>query len=130
VVMTKAEIEVRLQEYMEALRSMETERWVGQYDENGTAEDPVGGPVIKGRENLTAFFNGVKKNVKLLDLKPELIIIAPPEAAIRWKTRGVMQSGQEAFFNGISLYKFADDGKLLQMRAFWDPREMAQQLKK
>jgi steroid Delta-isomerase len=127
--MTRAEIEVRLKEYVDSLRSMETERFVKEYAPEGTAEDPVGGPVIVGHENLTAFFNGVKKGMKLLDLTPELIIIAPPEAAVKWKTRGVMQNDKEAFFNGITLFKFAEDGKILQMRAFWDPREVAKQMK-
>ncbi len=127
--MTKAEIEVRLKEYIDSLRSMEPERFANEYAEEGTAEDPVGGPVVRGRDNLVAFLKQVKKGMKLLDLTPEMTIIAPPEAAVKWKTRGVTQGDKEAFFNGITLFKFAEDGKILQMRAFWDPKEVAKQLK-
>ncbi len=128
--MTKAEIEARINQYYDTLRTMETERWVAEYAPSGTIEDPVGGPVVAGHERLTSFFNNiVKKNMKLLDLKPELIIIAPPEAVVRWTTRGVTQAGKEACFNGISLFKFSEDGKVLQMRAFWDPEELTRQTK-
>lgn len=122
--MKKQEIEARLAEYREALETMETDRWVGQYAENATVEDPVGGPVHSGHDQLRTFFEGVRKNFKLLTIQPELTVIAPPEAAIKATVSGTTTKDFELKFSLISTYKFRDDGKVLQMRAFWDPSEL------
>jgi steroid Delta-isomerase len=127
--MKKAEIEERLKQYRDSLRTMETDRWIGEYAEDATVEDPVGGPVHAGHEQMRAFFNGVRKGFKLLDIQPEMTVIAPPEAAVRARVRGVTTNDRELFFDLIATYKLREDGKFVQMRAYWDAGELAKKLK-
>jgi steroid delta-isomerase len=118
--MDKKDIEKWLEEYRDAIRSMDTETWVGKFAEDATAEDPVGGPVHKGHERLRAFFGGVRKYSKLLDMQPEFTVVAPPEAVVKWTVTNTTVKDAKIKFGGIGYYKFREDGKLLQMRAFWD----------
>ncbi|MFB3813384.1 MAG: nuclear transport factor 2 family protein [Terriglobales bacterium] len=127
--MKKSDIERRLAEYRDALRSMQTDAWVSQFAEDGSVEDPVGMPAHRGHEALRTFFDGVRKNFKLLDLTPELVVVAPPEAVVKWSTRGVTAAGAEITFQGVSTYTFREDGKVQQMRAFWDVNELGRLLK-
>ena len=127
--MNRKDIERRLAEYIEALKSMETDQWVGQYSETATVEDPVSGPVHTGPDQLRAFFEGVRKNFRLLQIKPEMTVILPPEAAVKAEVFGITKTGVELTFDLIATYKFAEDGKVQQMRAFWDPVALAKKLK-
>ena len=122
--MNKKDIEGWLEAYRETIRSMDTDRWVAHYAEDGTAEDPVGGPVHKGPEALTQFFDGVKKISKRLDMQPQLTVVSPPEAVVKWTVTNTTVKGFDLTFEGIGYYKFNEDGKLVQMRAFWDPEKI------
>lgn len=118
--MDKKQIEQWLEEYRDAIRSMDTETWVGKYAEDATVEDPVGGPVHKGHEQLANFFNGVKKISKQIVMEPQFSVIAPPEAVVKFVATNTTQKGFDISFDGVGYYKFGEDGKLIQMRAFWD----------
>ena len=125
--MNKGQLERRIVEYKESLRSMDTDRWLGEFAEDAAVEDPVGGPVIKGHEKLRAFFEQTRKVFKVLDLKVDFAVIIPPEAVVKWTTLGVTHSGLEITLQGIGMYKFREDGKLLEMRSFFDQKEVARQ---
>lgn len=126
--MTKTELEVRLKEYRESLASMIVECWVGEFAENGTVEDPVGGPEVSGTEELKKFFKQVCKTFTTLQLTPEFEVIVPPEASVKWSTLGITHSGKKVTFEGISSFKFNEEGKIIQMRAFWDQKEVVRKL--
>jgi len=71
----------------------------------------------------------MQKGTKQLEMEPKLTIVAPPEAILRWTLHIVMGTGKAVQTNGISYFKFGEDGKVLQMRAFWDTKELISQLK-
>jgi steroid delta-isomerase len=108
-----------LANYWDVLRSMDADRWVDLYTGDASVEDPVGGPVFRGKAELRAFFDGVKRGVHLLDLAPETIILTPPHAAVRFATRVVPRRGAEFQLRGIVTYAFDVSGKVTQMRAYW-----------
>jgi steroid Delta-isomerase len=124
--MTKKEIEKRLEEYRESLRSMETERWVSEFAEDARIEDPVGRPPIIGRDQLRIYFNKIKEKVRLLDMTPEFTVVSPPEAVVKFTGQAISKDESKVNTEGISTYKFRDDGKLLEMRAFVVFRQAAQ----
>lgn len=117
--MTQEQIRQWLDDYWDVLRSMDTDRWVDLYSDDATVEDPVGGPIFRGKAELRRFFEGVKRHMKLLDLAPEAIYLTPPQAAVHFSTRAVPQQGPEFVLRGIVTYAFDDNGKVTQMRAFW-----------
>ena len=125
--MQKEQLERRLTEYMAAIRSMETDRWVGEFAENATVEDPVGTPEVRGHEQLRTFFDGVRKRLRLLDVAPEFVVVSGSEAAVRWSATSFTHNDLTAKFPGISAFKFREDGKILQLRAYWDAKDVARQ---
>jgi steroid delta-isomerase len=125
--MEKEDFERRLTEYMDSIRSMETDRWVGEFAENATVEDPVGTPEVRGHEQLRGFFDGVRKRLKLLDLTPEFVVVSASEAAVKWSAVSTAHNGLKASFPGVTAFKLREDGKILQLRAFWDAKEVARQ---
>ncbi len=127
--MTNEELEDRLRDYVEALRSMDTERWVGSFSENAAVEDPVGGPVICGQENLCGFFNQVRKLFSDMDMTPEFSVVVPPEAVVKVTTICTTHRGQKITIAGVNVFKFGEDGKIVQMRAFYDQKAVARQFK-
>lgn len=127
--MTKDVIQGRIKEYYESVNSMVMERWVEEYAENGIVEDPVGGPVRHGHDQLRSLFDQLCKTFSRLYMREEFEIVIPPEATVKWKAQGETHNGPIVNFEGISVFKFAEDGKILQMRAFWDQKELVRQLK-
>jgi steroid Delta-isomerase len=118
--MKKNEIEKRLKEYWEALKSMETERWVAEFAEDARVDDPVGKPPVVGHDQLRAYFNVLRQKTKHIEMTPDLIIVSPPEAAVKFTGQAITKDDFKVNYEGISMYKFRDDGKLLEMRAFVD----------
>lgn len=108
-----------LNNYWDVLRSMDTDRWVDLYTDDASVEDPVGGPVFRGKAELRTFFDGVKRGVHLLDLSPEKIILVAPHAAVHFATRVVPRKRPEFELRGIVTYAFDGSGKVTQMRAYW-----------
>lgn len=117
--MTQEQMLEWLKNYWDVLRSMDTDRWVDLYTDDATVQDPVGGPVYRGKAELRTFFEGVRSNMKLLDLTPEAIYFTPPEAAVHFAARAIPQNGPEFVLRGIVNYAFAENGKVTKMRAFW-----------
>lgn len=117
--MTRDQMLGWLNHYWDVLRSMDTDRWVDLYTDDATVEDPVGGPVYRGKAELRKFFEGVKSNMKLLDLTPQAIYLVPPQAAVHFAARAVPTAGPEFVLPGIVIYGFDDSGKVTQMRAYW-----------
>lgn len=117
--MTREQIERRLEEYRAALRSMDPDRWVGMFAEDAALQDPVGGPVHRGQGQIRAFFMGVRRRRKLLDMIPEASYITPPNgAAVLWSLRAVQRSSPDVALKGISTYEFREDGKLTRMLVY------------
>lgn len=108
-----------LNHYWDVLRSMDTDRWVDLYTDDASVEDPVGGPIFRGKVELRTFFDRVKRGVTLLDLSPETIFFAPPQAAVHFSARAVPRRGPEFVLRGIATYAFDDSGRVTQMRAYW-----------
>jgi len=117
--MTQEQMLRWLNDYWDVLRSMDTDRWVDLYTDEASVEDPVGGPVFRGKAELRTFFEGVRRNMTLLDLSPVAIFLNPPEAAVHFAARAVPRKGPEFVLRGIAIYAFAESGKVTQMRAFW-----------
>ena len=117
--MTRDQMLQWLNGYWDVLRTMDTDRWVDLYTDDASVEDPVGGPIFRGKSELRRFFDGVKRSMTLLDLSPETIFFAPPQAAVHFAARAVPRQGPEFVLRGIVTYAFNESGKVTQMRAYW-----------
>ncbi len=120
---TTDEIQATLDQYVATFSSHDRAGWLSLFTEDATDEDPVGTPVNTGHEAIGTFWDNTHA---LGDLSLEVIdepIILGHEALlfIRAVIAGPEPSGVPRIVDHI---RFADDGRIQSLRAFWDPATM------
>jgi steroid delta-isomerase len=56
------------------------------------------------------------------------VFVAGNGAAVKWTGRGTSTNGKEVKFEGIDVFEVAEDGKIQNVWAYWNPAEMIAQL--
>lgn len=105
--------------YLRGLNEKDLELILSLYAENGSVEDPVGSKVIKGMPALRKFYGGaVTIDLDLKRTGP--VRIAGVEAAFPFEL--IMEvNGTKMKSQIIDVFRFDDEGKIVEMRAFWGP---------
>lgn len=105
--------------YLRGLNEKDLDGILNLYAENGSVEDPVGSKVVKGMAGLREFYGGaVTMDLDLKRTGP--VRIAGVEAAFPFEL--VMEvNGVKMKSQIIDVFRFDDQGKIVQMRAFWGP---------
>ncbi len=117
-----------VRDYFAATRSMDERAWVNTFAADAVSYDPVGGPRIEGHQGLAVFFQSIMGAFKEVGLREEQIFIAGNGAAVKWTGRGVSQQGNKVHFEGIDVFEVNEQGKIQNLRAYWNPAEMMAQL--
>jgi steroid delta-isomerase len=114
--------------YFLAIRAMDAEAFANSFAEDGTTTDPVGTPSIVGRDAIREFLSSICKNFKSVSLTEDSIFVAGNGAAVKWTGKGTSANGKEVKFEGIDIFEIDPDGKIQNVRAYWNPAEMISQL--
>jgi steroid Delta-isomerase len=94
------------------------------FAEQCTVEDPIGTDIHKGREAVREFYKMAMANGANLTLEGQIRIV-PPYAAFAFNVAVPGPDGNVAMrVNVIDTFKFNDDSKVVEMRAFWGPTNM------
>ena len=96
------------------------EAWLGTFAENAIAHDPVGTPAHSGYSGLRAFLVGVLEQFETFGLTEEDVFLAPDGAAVKWTGRGRAKNGRCVEFDGIDVFEFDRESKILSLKAYWD----------
>lgn len=114
--------------YFAAIRAQDREAWVRCFEETACTHDPVGMPPVVGHAGLRQFFDTIVGLTTAVALMEEEVYVCGDEAAIKWTGRGLAKKTGEPFmFDGIDVMRFAPDGRIREVRAYWDaPRLFAQ----
>lgn len=113
----------------------EKAKWLELYDENAEVYDPVGpaphdpeGKGFHGRAQLEHFWD--------IMIAPQDIIIAPhrqiasgPDTAAVFMTMTNKFNGVKFHLDMIGIYVVNKAGKLISLKAYWDPAEAAEKMK-
>ena len=119
--MTNEEIKKRVADYYRSVRSMDADAWASTFDEAGNLEDPVGSPVISGREALRAFFtNVVKAMFKRFDMFEQAVFAVPNGAAVKWDCKATGHDEKAMTLEGISIFEYNESGLIQSMKAYWE----------
>ena len=108
--------------YLAAFEAGDADAVAGLYADNCTVEDPIGAPLHSGREAVRAFYaQSMATGAKLkLEGPPR---IAGDYAAFPFSVN-LMMGGSPKRIDVIDTFKFDDQGKVVEMRAFWGPTNM------
>ena len=114
------EIRATVQRYAEVFSAGDKEGYVGLFADDATLEDPVGGGVHQGTEAIRAFWDMTREMTPSIELAVTgPIRVAGNEAAFPGEARPLL--GEDRMMVPIvDTLAFDDDGKITQLRAFWD----------
>jgi steroid delta-isomerase len=110
-----------VEEYFAAIRAMDAERWANTFDANAVSHDPVGTPPLHGHEALRQFLTQVNSGFESLGLTEDSVFINGNSAAVKWTGKGTGRNGKSVTFEGIDVIDCNDEGKIVLVRAYWDP---------
>lgn len=112
---THQEIEQVVAAYVETFEKGDPEIAVSLYAEDANVQDPIGSETLQGIDAIRAFYTmavGLKVKVKLHGpVRTSGNYAAFPFAIVR------ADEGYQ--FDVIDTFKFNDEGKIVEMRAYW-----------
>jgi steroid delta-isomerase len=126
--LTSQQIEAVIEEAFTGLVAFDAQGVANLFAADGVIEDPVGTPPIQGTQAITAYlqtFPILFSQMKLYSLD---IKVRGQEAAVKWRLRFKTQTGNTFFLEGIGIFKFNQEGKILSEREFFDLEYFVAQL--
>ena len=116
-------IKSSLGQYLDACRSLDTDRIVASFAPDAVVEDPTG-PGIRGHEGVRRYFTEIYDELERLDLDAGDIFFYGDRAACAWFGRATTKDGEVRAYKGIDVFDLDDEGRITRMTAFWDPAEL------
>ena len=110
-------IHATIDAYFSNFGKLDHEAVAGLFADDATVEDPIGTPLKNGMEEIRAFYEGAMQNKAQIE-RTGPIRINGNEAAFPFQARVNMPDGRLEI-DVIDTMKFNDDGKIVQMRAFF-----------
>lgn len=110
-----------VERYVEAFAKTDPEAVVALFAENATVEDPVGSPQHKGLDAIRAFYTAS------MAASPRLELAGPVRTAADYAAfafSAVINFGGEKRVDVIDTFRFDENGKVVEMRAYFGPANM------
>ena len=108
-------------EYFASVRAHDVERWVNTFAPDAISHDPVGQPPLIGHEALRGFLTKILASFEKINLTENHVYLCDNSAAVQWIGFVDTHSGKRIDFDGIDVIDCNDEGKIVSVRAFWDP---------
>ena len=110
--------------YFEATRSKDARQWASCFSDNALVEDPVGTVPINDSEAILELGKTFISAFETVGLHEEFVHVVGDEAAARWTGKGTTKDGKQVRFEGINVFKFDREGKIINLKGYWNPDEM------
>ena len=107
-----------VRKYLRALSARDLDTIRGFFDDDSTFEDPYGGRCLQGVAKIAAFYQKVFAYEWSAEQTGEACACGD---AVAVPYRAKVGSN---LVNCITVFQFADSGKLKSMRAYWGPENM------
>lgn len=92
------------------------------FADNATVEDPIGTPIKSGRDEIHAFYATSMATGAKLELTGDPRF-AGDYVAFAFQVK-LHWGGQDNVIEVIDTFRLDDDGKIIEMRAYWGPENM------
>lgn len=107
--------------YFDAIRRKDATAWVDCFAPEGVARDPAHAPPRQGMDAHRAFFEGVAGLFAELDFREGEPRVCGDRAAVAFTARCVAHGGGTATVEGIDLFRFNGEGRIVLAEGYWDP---------
>jgi len=103
--------------YVDGFEHQDAETITALFAEEGSVEDPVGSPLVRGKTAIREFYaNAVNMGITLVLEGPVRTVAS--YAAFPFSIHMTTPKGRRRI-DVIDLFRFNDEGKIVEMRAFW-----------
>ena len=116
---TGSEIKARLQSYIDNLASGDVDKVMAHYAEGATCEDPVGGTIYRGLEEIRGFYTQAMLG-QTLRIEPLTPIVS---TTTNYDAMGARVATRRGVLEFVETQRFDDAGKIVEMRAYYDPAD-------
>jgi steroid delta-isomerase len=116
------QIQDALRNHFEAWNAADRERWIANWREDAVMNDPVGGPVKRGRAALEKTWAQSFQAGHRWRLEPLVMQIGENQAALHVRNHGVID-GRPVELDSIEIYWIDDDGLVYEVRTYFSPPE-------
>jgi steroid Delta-isomerase len=108
--------------YVAAFEAGSADAAAALFADDATVEDPIGTPIKRGRDEIHAFYATSMATGAKLELMGDPrfagdYVAFPFKVKLSW-------AGQDSVIEVIDTFKLNDDGKIIEMRAYWGPENM------
>ena len=130
-------------QYFEATRSSDAYKWADcflmqslmretpktalhRFADNAIFEDPVGTPPVNDPQEILEFGKKFMSGFETVGLHEEFVHVVGNEAAARWTRKALTKEGKRVRFEGINVFKFNKEGKIINLRGYWSSDEIVE----
>ena len=117
-----ARMAAAVEAYVAAFDAGDPDRVAALYAEEATLEDPIGGPLQRGREAIRAFYAEAMKTGAKLTLEGPVRICG--DYAVFPFSVHLDYDGSPKRIDVIDSFRFNDANQVVEMRAFWGATNM------
>jgi steroid delta-isomerase len=117
---TGSQIKARLQSYIDSLASGDVDLVMTHYADNATCEDPVGGTVYRGLAEIRNFYARAMDGQKLR-IEPLTPLVS---TSTNYAAMGARVKTRNGTLHFVETQLFNDEGKIVEMRAYYDPADI------
>jgi steroid Delta-isomerase len=108
--------------YVEAFAKGDAEAATALFADDATIEDPLGTPIKQGHDEILTFYQTSMATGAKLKLQGDPRCAADSVAfafavQLEW-------GGQKSEIDVIDIFRLNDDGKIIDMRAYWGPENL------
>ena len=121
--MSGEDVRQLLERYAAAWKANDRAGWLATFADDATQEDPVGGGVRRGHDEIGGFWDrAVASYDGTIDLRLRAVHLAgTSDAAMEWTI--VASDGPERIeFDGVDVFTFAPGPVIATVRAYWGDR--------
>ena len=119
-----ARYERTVEAYFAAFGRGDSGPWLALFADGAVSHDPVGTPPASGRQELGQIWNVMTAPFEKLRVVARAVFYAGSGAAAHWSAQGTAAAGGSVRFEGISVFEFAEDGRIQTVMSYWDPAAM------
>ena len=115
---------------MDAVHQKDKDAWVANFADDGVVEDPIGPSIFdpegkghRGKAAIAAFWDKlIAPNRVFFDIRESYA--CGSECANVGTVNTVLANGAAMVVNGVFTYRVNEAGKVIALRAFWEPAKL------
>jgi uncharacterized protein (DUF952 family) len=93
--------------------------WLATFAPDATQEDPVGGAVRQGRDEIGEFWDDAMAGYRSIAITPRQIFVTGNEAAMAWRIAAEVDEGWWVF-DGVDVFTVDSTPLITSVRAYWE----------